>query len=147
MSPLLHGDDVASSVAGNVRIAADSPMKKARVRVVRFSTSCNSTPVEFTVPTSPAPPAGDWYNRSDQSEEPSPKSSDTSDDTVALLLDSYLLLDASTAHSSPLNYSPRDELDDENWDGSLSGLYGAEDILERLYNSYLDEDMSLRAEG
>lgn len=147
MSPLLHGDDVASSLADNVRMATDSPMKKTRVRVVRFSTSCNSIPVEFTIPTSPAPPAGDWYNSSDQSEEPSPKSSDTSEDTVASLLDSYLLLDANTAHSSPLNYSPRDELDDENWDGNLSGLYGAEDILERLYNSYLDEDMSLRTEG
>lgn len=149
MSPLLHGDDVVSSLADNVKIAGDSPMKKARARVVRFSKSCNSTPVEFTVPTSPAPPAGIWYNSLDQSEETSPKGSDTSDDTVASLLDSYLLLDANAAHSSPSYYSPCDERDEtsENWDGGLSGLYGAEDILERLYNSYLDEEMSLRAEG
>ena len=135
MSPLLHGDDVVSSLADNVKIAGDSPMKKARARVVRFSNSCNSTPVEFTVPTSPAPPAGNWYNSSDQSED-----SDTLDDTVASLIDFYL--------SSPSYYSSCDERDEtsENWDG-LSGLYSAEDILERLYDSYLDEVMSLRAEG
>ena len=149
MSPSLLRDDMASSLADNVAIAGDSLMKKARARVVRFSNSCKSTPVEFTVPTSPAPPAGNWYNSSNQSEETSPKGSDTLDDSVALLLDYYLLLDANAAQSSPSDYSPQAELDEtsENWDGSHSGLYGTDGILERLYDSYLDEDMSMRAEG
>lgn len=129
----------------NVGIAGDCTMKKSRIPVVRFSDSCNSPPMEFTVPTSPAPHAGYWYY-SDQSEEPSPGRSDTLENTIESLLDSYLWQDNNGAHDSPINYLPCDEADEEvseHWDGSSPGPRGAEDFLECLYDLYLDEDMTL----
>lgn len=139
---------MASTLSDNVGIAGDSPMNKARARVVRFSNSCKSTPVEFTVPTSPAPRVGNGYNSPDQSEEKSPKSSEILEDTVASLLDYYLMLDANTALSSPVDYSPPDELDEtsENRDGGHSELYCIEGIL-CLYYSYWVGEISLRVEA
>lgn len=137
--------NIAFSIANNVDMAGASSTKNSQIPVVGFSESCNSPPMEFTVPTSPAPHAGDWYD-SDQSEETSPNRSDTFDNTIDSLLDSYLCQDSNAAHYSPSNYSPCDETNGEvsdHWDNSFPGRYGVEDFLECLYDSYSDEDMTL----
>lgn len=62
---------------------------------------------------------------------------------MSSLLDSSLSLDVK---ASPSEYSPRDDSSEEvseYCDGSLSVQCGAADILERLYHSYLDEQLAL----
>lgn len=135
----------AFGLADDVGMAGDSTTKKAQIPVVSFSESCNLPPMEFTVPTSPAPRTSDWYDP-DQSEEISPNRSDTFDNTMDSLLDSYLWQDTNAAHYSPSNYSACDETNEEvfeHWDGGFPEPCGAEDFLECLYDSYLDEDMAL----
>lgn len=121
-------------------------MNQARVPVVSFGSSCESPPVEFTVPTSPAPHACDCYD-SAQSEEISSKPPDAIDGTMDWLLDSYLCrCKIYMAHHTVSNILPRDQLDEaspEHCDGSLPEPYGAAvDFPGCLYDSYLDEDMT-----
>lgn len=112
---------------------------------ISFSELCNPQPTQFTVPTSPSPGAYEWYYL-DQPEETAPNLSDTPGDTIDSLLDSYLSQHTQVAPDSPSSdYSPKDETNEEdsdNWDDTRPGPYRAEDFLDCLYDSYLDEDMT-----
>lgn len=133
----------------NVGMVGESTSGNAQILGVRFSESCNSPPMEFTIPTSPPPRAGDLYD-SDQSEETFSNRPDTFGDTMDSLLDFYLWQDTDAAHYSSSQYSPCDEMNEEvfqHWDGGFPGAYGADDFLECLYDSYLDEDMTLETGG
>lgn len=125
----------------------DCTTKKARVPVVSFSGSCNSSPVQCTVPTSPPRTCCDWYD-SDRSKESFLQSPDPFDDIIDSLLDSYLYRgDTNTAHYTVPKYWLLNEPNEgslEYCDSSLSAQYGAAvDFLECLYDSYLDVDMTL----
>lgn len=149
MSTLLHGDYMASSLTDNIGIPGDSPKKKAQVQVVRFRNLRNSRSVDSAAPSSPTRCACDRCG-SDQPQETYPNRQDRLDDTISSLLDSYLSVDANATHYSPSNYTPGDELGgeaSEHCDDSFSEPYGAEDILELLYDSYLDEKTTSEMES
>lgn len=139
-------ENISPKDSSNSAVGLDKNVEMAEVSTaISFSESCKFPPTKFNVPTSPPPRAYKWYD-SDQSEETSPNLPEALGDTLDSLLDSYLLQDTHAADESPLSsYSPSNEKDEEVsgcWDDGFPAPYGAEDFLECLYDSYLDEDMT-----